>query len=51
MNHHAPPSITFHATQVMAMDEKQIHLDNAAQQLFAKIEGIEEQKREDRLRK
>jgi hypothetical protein len=29
----------------MAMDEKEIHLDDAASQLFAQIEGIEEQKK------
>jgi hypothetical protein len=44
MNHHGR-HISFHATQVMAMDEKEIHLDDAASQLFAQIEGIEEQKK------
>ena len=35
---------SYTAAKVMAMDDKEIHLDDAAQQLFSQIDGIEDTK-------
>lgn len=39
------PTCQFTSSQVMAMDEKDIYLDDAAEQLFSQIDGLEEHKK------
>ena len=45
MNVPGAANLPFHPTQVKAMDEKEIYLDAAAEQLFSQLEGLEEHKK------